>query len=53
MAKIAEEMKPEGYSTRYQLLLSCPSGLSLSQVFLSSFPLLIEFSIRSHLFFLF
>ncbi|KAJ0248321.1 Nudix hydrolase 9 [Hirschfeldia incana] len=31
MAKVAEEvMMPEG--SRYQLLLSCPSGLSLSQV---------------------
>ncbi|KAF8052874.1 hypothetical protein N665_1495s0005 [Sinapis alba] len=30
MAKIAEVMIPEG--SRYQLLLSCPSGLSLSQV---------------------
>ncbi|CAA7036765.1 unnamed protein product [Microthlaspi erraticum] len=32
MAKIADETIPEGYSTRYKLLLSCPSGLSLSQV---------------------
>ncbi|KAL0713648.1 hypothetical protein Bca4012_020626 [Brassica carinata] len=30
MPKIAEVMMPEG--SRYQLLLSCPSGLSLSQV---------------------
>ncbi|KAG7627515.1 Nudix hydrolase 9 [Arabidopsis thaliana] len=30
MAKLAEEMNPEG--SRYQLLLSCPSGLSPSQV---------------------
>jgi len=34
MAKLAEEMNPEG--SRYQLLLSCPSGLSPSQVFLKS-----------------